>query len=67
MPATETTILVEFAFEKETPGTFRYAEVTVSDPWSNEERGAIGTLYLRRDVAEGLGKPERLLVKVEAA
>jgi hypothetical protein len=61
MPVTETTILVEFAVEKETPGTFRYTEVT------EEEKGVIGTLYLRKDVAESLGKPERLLVKLEVA
>lgn len=56
-----TTLLVEFAKDKETKGAVRYAEVTT------EERGAVGTFYLRKDVAEGLGSPERLLVKVEAA
>ena len=55
---TETTIVVEFSLDKETPGTLRYAEIT------EEERGKIGTIYLRKDVAEGLGNPEKISVTI---
>lgn len=57
-------LLVEFTKDKETKGAVRYAEVLTEE---TGDRGAIGTFYLRKDVAEGLGSPERLLVKVEAA
>ena len=60
MPATETTILVEFGFDKETPGTRRFAEIT------EEEKPKMGTIWLRKDVAESLGSPERIRVFVTA-
>jgi hypothetical protein len=58
MPA-KTIVHVTFDYEKETPGTLRYAEIT------NEDRGVIGTLYIRKDVAETLGR-EGLLVTIES-
>lgn len=62
MPSTTTQIVVPFDFDKETPGTLRFAESGLSE----DERGQMGTIWLRKDVAENLGNPERVVVTVEA-
>lgn len=60
MPAIDTdTVIVNFSYEKDTPGTLRYAEVT------DEDRGVIGTLYIRKDVAEAF-TTKTLRVTIEA-
>jgi len=53
-------LVVRFEKDKETPGTVRYAEVT------EEERGKIGTLYIRKDVVEELGLGDAVSVTVKA-
>ena len=63
MPATGTKIEVVFDFDKETPGTLRFAESGLAE----DERGQMGTIWIRKDIAETLGNPQRVVVTVEAA
>jgi hypothetical protein len=59
MAKKEKSLSISFTKEKETKGTFRYAE-DGDDP-------AIGKLYLKKDAAEKLGNPEDLTVTVTPA
>jgi hypothetical protein len=54
------TITVELQKDRETKGTWRYAEVTddAGDP-------VIGTLYVRKPAAHRLGNPECLTVTTD--
>jgi hypothetical protein len=47
---TANTVEVLFDFDRETKGTYRYGEVV-----NGTERGIMGTIYLRKDIAEKLG------------
>jgi hypothetical protein len=51
------TVTVELHKDRETKGTWRYAEVTEEDP-------VIGTLYVRKPAAHRLGNPETLTVTI---
>jgi hypothetical protein len=48
--ATDNSVEVIFDFDRETKGTYRYAEVV-----DGKERAVMGTIWLRKDVAEKLG------------
>jgi hypothetical protein len=50
---------VELVREKETKGTFRYAE--------ESEHPLIGMVYIPKSTLDQLGNPERLKVTLEAA
>lgn len=52
-------ITVNFTVERETKGTFRYAE-DGDDP-------IVGTLYLRKSACTKLGNPERLKLTINAS
>jgi hypothetical protein len=54
------TITIELEKDRETKGTWRYAEVTDDDP-------VIGTLYVRKPAARRLGDPESLTVTITTA
>lgn len=55
-------ITVEFAKEKDTPGTVRYAEVVPDD-----DVAKVRTLYLQKHFAKELGFPGTVKVTFEAA
>ena len=56
-------LVVEFTYEKETPGTIRFKEVEPEDG----SRPTIGTLYITKKALAGLkGNFKRLTVTVEA-
>jgi hypothetical protein len=48
--ATANKVEVIFDFDRETKGTYRFAEVV-----DGKERAIMGTIWLRRDIAEQLG------------
>lgn len=51
-----------FAQDKETPGTFRYAEQGV-EPGG---RGVIGSIYLNKKLFNGSAAPKEIVVTVQA-
>ena len=51
------TVTVELQKDRETKGTWRYAEVTENDP-------VIGTLYVRKPAARRLGNPEAITLTI---
>ena len=53
------TIERTFVFQKETPGTHRFAEVEVKG-----EAPVMGTLYVKKHVIQQLGEPETLTVTI---
>jgi len=56
---------VRFAFEKETPGTFRFTEVDAEGVNVQKDDIVIGTLYVRKSAFVGHATPaigSRLLV-----
>lgn len=54
------TITVALQKDRETKGTWRYAEVTEDDP-------VIGTLYVRKPAARRLGDPESITLTITTA
>lgn len=59
----ESTIILTFKLEKETPGTYRYQEVTAKGETLTAATGAwIGPLYLRKD--KWKTKPQTLKVEI---
>ena len=54
------TITVALQKDRETKGTWRYAEVTEDDP-------VIGTLYVRKPAARRLGDPESIPLTITTA
>lgn len=63
-------LVLEFAYEKETPGTFKYAEA--DDPETGKYAGGlfdgpgVGTQYVKKYAAAALGNPKRIRVTIEA-
>lgn len=55
------TLVLEFAFEKDTPGTHRFKE----DEPEDGSRPAIGTLYVTKKALMPLGNVKRLRVTIE--
>lgn len=55
-------LVINFTFEKETPGAVRYAEDRIK---GHEDEYAVGTLYLRKTALEE-PYPETLTVTVQA-
>jgi len=53
-------ILVDFVYEKETPGTYRFREL------GDRENHKIGTLYIKKRAFSGGRAPKGLKVVVEA-
>ena len=50
--------------ERETKGTFRYAEVDTNGDLVDQDKVKIGTLYLKKQGITGTA-PERLIVTIE--
>lgn len=61
-PKNSSTIILEFAFERETKNTLRYAEEHVAEG----ERPIVGTLYIAKS-ALGDKQPERIHVQIDEA
>jgi hypothetical protein len=55
-------IVLDFVTERETKGTFRFAEDGVPDG----ERPVVGTLYVNKAALASIGNPETLVVTIQA-
>lgn len=55
-------ITLQFAAEKETPNTVRYAEIV-----ADNDVARVKTLYIQKATAEELGFPEVITVTIEAS
>lgn len=54
-------LVLEFTFEKDTPGTNRFKEDNVPEG----ERGAIGTLYITKKAVAKMTNTRRIRVTIE--
>jgi hypothetical protein len=57
-PVPKDAVTLTFTKDKETKGTFRYAE--------DGDEPVVGTVYVRKAAAEKLGNPEKITVSIQA-
>ena len=62
----EKTLRIRLSVERETKNTVRFAEDTEGQPPDHPGAPVIGTLYIQKFAWAQLGKPERIVVSLDA-